>query len=523
MAPDIPRNDPERSVAEGASAPRPRPLLRGDGPSRSRVANGDAGNVLAPSREIRRQAALRRQARRRRMRQRGARGGGADRRSAPAAPEAGIPVAALTGYLGAGGERLLLRNADFAASLRDGRDVDVLVVSARRSERELVRTLGVPLWFARHGHVWSYQYEWGKVDLVSSLEVRGLRYLSVADVFAHSRQAASGVRTPCLAHDAAIAWLTGLLWQGALKKRHRERILAAAENEPETLMRTLTHALGEHWGRHLWRLAACGRPEAADRAAGTLRRAVAVRALANRPLASLRGWARYWLAEARLRLLPPLPWVALLGPDGSGKSSAARALEAALPGCLRDIDHARWRPNLLFPSPATVHPAEDPQGRQPYSPLLSVAKLGFLTLDWWTGHLLRFADARARGRLVVFDRCLLDVLVDPRRHRYRGPRWAARLAIGLAPQPDMVVALSADADTLQRRKREVPPEESARQAAAYVALARRLRAGYVVDATQPADAVATDLAALILAHARTHSARRLGLTPHAAPAAPTRA
>ena len=219
-------------------------------------------------REARRQAALRRlERRRRRGRQRRPDGGGLHRAPAAGPLAARIPVAALTGYLGAGEERLVLRDPDFAAGLRAGRDVDVLVADARSSESELIRSLGVPLWFARHGHVWSYHYEWGQLDLVRSLEVRGLRYLSVAEVFAQRRQAPSGVWTPSPAHDALIAWLTGLLWRGALRPRHRERILRAAEDEPDALMRALDGAVGRHWGHYLWRRAASGRPETADVAA----------------------------------------------------------------------------------------------------------------------------------------------------------------------------------------------------------------------------------------------------------------
>jgi len=501
-----------------AGVPDPRRLPRAMIPEEGSMAPETAPHPTDPAQHDAFRLAARRRLERRRRRARRAASGPAS--AAEVAPGADVPVAALWGYLGAGGKRLVLRDADFLRTLREGRDVDVLVADARRSEAELIRTLGVPLWFARHGHVWSYHYAWGSIDLIRGLEVRGMRYLRVREVFAERRQTPSGAWVPSPAHDAAIAWLTGVLWQGRLKPKHRERILAAIETEPEAFMRVLTRALGRIRGRHLWRLAASGRPEAADGAAGGLRRAVAVGALARRPLGSLAGWARYWLAELRLRLAPPLPWVALLGPDGSGKSSVARTLGDTLPSCLRRIDHGRWRPNLLFPSPPVTHPVEDPQGRRPYSPLLSAAKLGFLTVDWWAGHLLRFADARARGRLVVFDRCLLDVLVDPRRHRYRGPRGLARLALRLAPQPDMVVALIADAATLQQRKREVPYEECARQVDAYRTLAGRLRAGYVVDAGQPPQAVAAEVAALVAAHARTRSARRLGLTPSFATPAP---
>ncbi len=84
-------------------------------------------------------------------------------------------------------------------------------------------------------------------------------------------------------------------------------------------------------------------------------------------------------------------------------------------------------------------------------------------------------------------------------------------AIGwFAPKPDLFVILDAPAEVLQKRKREVTPEETDRQRKAYAALADRLERSVVVDADRPVDMVVSDVAAAIIARLAEKTQRFLG-------------
>jgi thymidylate kinase len=185
--------------------------------------------------------------------------------------------------------------------------------------------------------------------------------------------------------------------------------------------------------------------------------------------------------------------IAVLGPDGSGKSSVIAALAAACAPAFAQTVCLHLRPGLL-PSadPGTV-PVEDPHGKEPYGWLRSALKLAYYVVDYAVGYHWRIRPVLRQAGLVIFDRYYHDLLVDPKRYRYAGPPWLARWAARVIPGPDLFVLLDAPPDVLQRRKREVPFAETRRQCDAYRALIERCPKGRIVDATQPLETVVSEV------------------------------
>jgi thymidylate kinase len=130
----------------------------------------------------------------------------------------------------------------------------------------------------------------------------------------------------------------------------------------------------------------------------------------------------------------------------------------------------------------------DPHGKPSRSALTSVAKIFVWLLEEWYANFFQ----EKRETLLICDRYYHDLLVDPKRYRYGGPMWIARLTGQLMPKPRLWILLDAPAEVLQARKQEVPPEETARQRQAYLALVRRQKNHIVVDASQSLDSVIAD-------------------------------
>lgn len=214
------------------------------------------------------------------------------------------------------------------------------------------------------------------------------------------------------------------------------------------------------------------------------------------PLASFQLRAMYRLREAVRKLyrvcVPTGICVAILGPDGSGKSSVIEHYLSALGPAFRNTACFHLRPRLLRGSAAGLTINTDPHGQKPRGVLASTAKLLYLWADYALGYYFCVRPLLMRSTLVVFDRYYQDLLVDAQRFRYGGPRWLARLVGRLIPMPDLLLVLDAPADVLQARKQEVPAAESARQAQAYrdVAAGSSVRGRAVlVDAARPLDQV----------------------------------
>jgi thymidylate kinase len=171
--------------------------------------------------------------------------------------------------------------------------------------------------------------------------------------------------------------------------------------------------------------------------------------------------------------------VALVGPDGAGKSSAAAALARSFPFPARTV--------YMSPAPAFRH------GGLPRGAGLTLAIAA--QLGRW-GRGLRH---RLRGRLVLFDRYAFDALLPARWPLSRRGRLRRRLLGSACPPPQLTVLLDAPGELLYVRAGEHDPVVLESERRAYLRLAQGRRTATVIDATREPDRVRRDVTAAIWA------------------------
>jgi hypothetical protein len=262
--------------------------------------------------------------------------------------------------------------------------------------------------------------------------------------------------------------------------RHRARLGAIAPEARPTspLALPLAEVLPPGWTpakvldlvrREAWEELARLGPDVAARVAARARTQGAAAAVPGRGRAIIEAFVHPRRFRRRMGL-----GVALLGPDGAGKSSTGLALIERFPFGGRQV-YMGMRGGVTSPEPGGAH-----------IPGLS-ALIGFAIQ--WGAWLVGFSHM-ARGRLVVFDRYTEDAFLPPGPGESRWKRIGRRIRARIAcPPPDLTIVLDAPGEVMFRRKGEHSPERLERQRRRYLGLRGRLPNVVVVDATASQDDV----------------------------------
>ena len=232
--------------------------------------------------------------------------------------------------------------------------------------------------------------------------------------------------------------------------------------------------------------------------APSLRRRLVLQRMVCSPLAFIADTLKVQVARARRFLRPAGVHVALLGPDGAGKSSTIAALEEGLAPLFARVEVLGFAPSLRQLLRRAPSSTATPHALKPRSAGMSLIRAAYWAFHAIASH-VTLRVAKARSTLVLNDRHFIDILVDPVRYRYGGPRWALKAVWWLTPRPDLVILLNGAPEVLQARKREITVEATARLCRGYLDLVSVLPCGWIVNAEQKPEAVIGEAAAAILA------------------------
>lgn len=395
----------------------------------------------------------------------------------------------------AGIEYCLLRDADQLDQFDRGGEVDLLVRPDHLNRFQgLVARLGfvtLPnLGHAPHSFFLAYDQDsdtWLKLDVVTEIAygrpVHALR-TSLGIECLRSRRVAGPVFIPSPEHELVTLLLHCLLDKGRFSASRQARIatLLNQVKDDSRFRAMLAECLGPavSWpeladliGSGDWDAVLRIREQALLHLTRKDRVGALGRRVRDRVLRKLSTWSAW--------LFPRSPAVALLAPDGAGKSTLAQSLGNSFWFPVRSVYMGLYQKRAGRPGRVARLPG--------------IGLLVLLITQW-----VRYVTARyhqARGRLVIFDRYAYDALL-PSRRRLSWLKQLRRKVLGSAcPAPDLIVVLDAPGEVLFGRKGEHNPDILEQQRQGYLRLRQRFPRLTVVDTTDGPDRVRREVTRLI--------------------------
>jgi hypothetical protein len=389
----------------------------------------------------------------------------------------------------------LLRDGEQLDRLTDGGEVDLLVERHQwPSFEKLAAGLGfceVPAWGYRpHRFFFTYDESrdsWHKLDVVTEITYGSPIRALQTDLASHCLRNRQKRGTVYLAQpeDELITLLLHCLLDKRGFEGHRAERLQQLLDKVSDLA-YLEQLVSQFWPSPFTWDDLCSYIETGNwDELLTWRRVVETRLIARDRIGTLfrtvTGLLLQRLNRWRGLLRPRPPMVALMAPDGAGKSTLAAGLQQS----------------FMFP---VQHVYMGLYQRQSAPSLLSRLPMGLRLAGRVLGQWWRYAKARyhqVRRRWVIFDRYSYDALMEPRGQTGRLSRVRRGLLGHALPAPDLVVVLDAPAHILHQRKDEQDISTLERQRQFYLRLSQERDNVAVVDATADADHVRRAVSALM--------------------------
>ena len=344
------------------------------------------------------------------------------------------------------------------------------------------------------------------IDCWSIIYRRGISYVDENILANNLKWHNNGFFIPSPGIEAAIMLLKNLIYHGSVQEKYKRRISKFCTVDTNNSISTLRNPIGHKIARVIVKSAIKSEWKSIEKKFYLLRWKLFWRALYKKPIFQIKIWALYFFGQAKKYFNPKNGvFIVLLGPDGSGKSTAAdRLVNTEIKKLFqkRLYFHGQFsilpRLNILALTKRrkkSVPFMKQQDEKEVFGTFRSMIYPIYYGLDFFLGHILVWKE-RARGGMIIFDRYFYDYFIQDQFKNC--PRWLIYTIGSMIPKPDLLIHLKNTPDIIYSRKSELRREEIARQSAICFKLVNQVSYGVSID-TSTIEEVVQKIQELIIA------------------------
>lgn len=190
-----------------------------------------------------------------------------------------------------------------------------------------------------------------------------------------------------------------------------------------------------------------------------------------------------------------IPLIAIIGPDGVGKSTILSLLTSDYKQETIKNVFLLDRTSLIVTSKKSKQNELIGNYLKPaYSPAVSTFKLSVKAIAWIVKYYTKLLPMQRSGTLILCDHFyFLITILDPLKCRLSGPESIRNLFYRLVPKPDFYICLDAPLDIVYSRKQETTREELDQLITRHREFISSIPNGIFIDANRPTNEVITDV------------------------------
>lgn len=411
---------------------------------------------------------------------------------------------------------LVLRNYEGLPWEKRAKDIDIAVkkkdfLEAFRSVSKSLKEHQFSLFtYTRFQYAWCFTFfnienihpQSIKIDILMPFTWKGAEIIEFNELYAN-RVFYNDFYAPSKIYDSFMLWIKPLMTGGFVKDKYRNDILLVLKNYPEEFFLIVKKKIANKVFLKIKPLFESRKLDEIIKFKNKISYSAYLNCLKRRPLTTIFSTIDHFFKEIQRRLHRPKgTFIAILGPDGSGKSTVTEQLKNSLAALmLKDLNNIiilHHRPNILpnlkklFKGKTYNNSEENftsPHRAKPAGRMSSLLRLVYYWIDYVVGYWCFVRRNGIAGKIFIFDRYFYDFIVDPFRSRINLPDWIRYFFLKITPKPDISILLNCDSSTIYERKKELPKMEIERQLKIYNKLADRYTNFFRVDSSIPIDGI----------------------------------